>query len=184
MSLVTYTSPLSAVNPKVWWKNQALHARTPLLLQILCLFLWRQEVIADPRRQLLIIERRIAWFFPSKRMIRFKDISHLDYSYDSLATSWNFFGETTDAVESFKVGLVLEDREEISLMSFRGGGSAQTGMRGVFLGDSVVDVRGNQEEKSRRYIDHLQEVTGKGLSKQRTFFKRDDSGRPSRTKYE
>jgi hypothetical protein len=172
MSLITVTSPLSAINPKVWWEGPALCARTAMLLQILSLFSWCKTVSVNPRAKTVSIQWRYLWLLRHRRAIHFNDISHLDYQYSSLMTGWNWMGQETDAVESYTVALVLESREEVTLMRFRGEGARHTGWGGVLLGDSIIDVEGDQQARSLNFIDSLQELTGKGLSKPRgTFLK-------------
>jgi hypothetical protein len=172
MSLVTVTSPLSAINPRVWWEGPTLCARTALILQLLCLFFWSKEIRVNPRAKTVSIQRRYLWFLRHRRAIHFNDISHLDYQYSSLMTGWNWMGQETDALESYTVALVLESREEVTLMRFRGEGSRHTGLGGVLLGDSLIDVEGDQQARSLNFVDALRDVTGKGLSKPRgTFLK-------------
>jgi hypothetical protein len=170
--MVVWTSPLSAVNPRVWQDKEVLCARTSLLLQVLCLFFWCKTVRVNPRSRTVSVQWRYLWFLRHQRAIHFKHISHLDYRYSSLATEINWLGDTTDAVESYAVALVLEDRSEVTLMKFRGEGARTTGLAGVLLGDSLIDVQGDQGDKSLRYIDALQEITGKGLSKPLNYFKK------------
>lgn len=164
---------MSAVNPRVWHDGEVLCARTALLLQILSLFFWCKSVQVNPRSRTVSIQWRYLWFLRHHKAIHFNQISHLDYRYSSLATGINWMGDTTDALESYTVALVLEDRSEVTLMKFRGEGARTTGLGGVLLGDSLIDVQGDQGDKSLSYIDALQEATGKGLSKpQRTFLRR------------
>lgn len=165
MSLGVLTSPLSAINPKIWFADGVLHARTNLLLQILCLFFWKKRVEVDPATSTIRIYKRYLWILESTTEISFSEISHLEYRYGSLTTSWDLFGNSLDRVEAFTVDLALHDQSEVRLLSFRGDGAVRTGMIGVALGDSVIDAQGDQEQRSLAYIDFLQELTGKGLSK-------------------
>jgi hypothetical protein len=165
MSFVTVTSRFSAVNPKVWIDEGVLHARTNLFLQLLCLFLWRKTVVVDPRARLLTVSWRYLWFFQRTGEIAFDDITHFEYRYASVATSWSWFGQVHDSLEQFTIDAALNDNTEMRLFSFRGEGAHNTGALGVLMGDSVFDVQGDQEKRSLAYIDLLQEFTGKGLTR-------------------
>ncbi len=165
MSLVQVTSRLSAVNPKVAFDDGVLTARTNLFLQVLSLFLWKKTVVVDAAASTVIIKRRYLWLIERVTEVPFSDISHIEYRYASLTTSWDMLGNAHDALERFTVDLALHDGEEERLFSFRGEGAKSTGPVGVFLDDSVVDVRGDQAERSLSYVDLLMELTGKGLSK-------------------
>lgn len=183
MSLFEITSPLHAINPKVWNEGRSLHAKTARTIQLLLLGFWCKTVVVDPVQERILITKRYLWFLKSESAYRFSEVSHFDYGFSSLATSWSIFGEATDQVESYSVALVLHNRKEVPLLAFRGEGSIRTGMSGVLLhGDSFIDLQGDQGQKSLRYIDLIQDLTGKGLSKPSMYFNR--SGlRPPKTRY-
>lgn len=171
MSLVTVTSPLAALTPKVWWDEGRLCARTSRVWQTALLGSWCQEVIADPEQRVVIIRRRYLWLATSTLEVPFDAISHIEYRHASMATDWFggsrrsvLYGAKSDGVESYSISLALRDRDEIHLFSFQGEDSVHTGAVGVLLGDAIVDVRGDQQESSLSYIDALQAVTQKGLS--------------------
>jgi hypothetical protein len=165
MSLVTITSPLSAIAPRVWWDGPRLCARTSLFWQGVSLGAWRREVVVDPDDRAVWITTRRFWVSTDEVRVAFDSISHIEYRYGGLTTGWNAFGQAHDGLESFSVALALHDRSEIPLFSFQGEGSHATGATGVLLGDSLVDVRGDQQEQSLSFIDSLQQLTGKGLSR-------------------
>lgn len=165
MSLITVTSPVHAFAPKVWWEEDRLHARTSAVVQALALGTVRKEVVVDPKAREVVVRTRYAWFFPRETVIPFDAISHISYGHAGITTSWNQWGQAHDGVESFSIALVLHDRDEVHLFSFAGEGAKATGALGVMLGDDIVDIRGDQEEKSLSYVDALMELTGKGLSK-------------------
>jgi hypothetical protein len=165
MSFVTVTSRFSAVNPKVWIDGDALHARTNLFLQLLCLFFWCKTVVVDRRARVMTIHWRYFWFLRRTGDIAFDDITHFEYRYGSIATAWSWFGHVHDSLEQFSIDAALTDRTEMRLFSFRGQGAHQTGAVGVLLGDSAIDFQGDQGARSLAYIDLLQEFTGKGLSR-------------------
>ena len=171
MSLVTVTSPLHAIGPHVWWDEGRLCARTSRFWQGATLGAWRKEVVVDPGTRTVAIHTRTFWLAKGTVEVPFDAISHVAYRHGGFATAWigglrgsSLQGTATDGVESYSVALALHDRDEIHLFSFMGDDSHQTGVAGVLLGDSIVDVRGDQQERSLRYVDALLELTGKGLS--------------------
>ncbi|MFO0615473.1 MAG: hypothetical protein U0414_22965 [Polyangiaceae bacterium] len=169
MSLITVTSPLSALNPKVWVEEGRLHARTNLFLMILCLFFWQRTVIVDRRERTVLVRSRFLWLLENTRVIPFSEIDHLYYRYNRVSTGWDMMGRDTDSLESFSVGLSLEDGSEVNLLAFRGDGTGMTGVSGVLMGDSLVDTEGDQEGASLGFVDQLQRFTGKSLGKRRRF---------------
>jgi hypothetical protein len=136
-----------------------------LLSQVLLLGSSCRRVVVDPRSDTITLKTRSLWFFRKTVTLRYSDISHFEYRYGSLATSWDFLGNVHDSLESYSVSAALHRGEEVYLISFRGAGSAQTGALGVLLGDSVVDFQGDQGSRSLGFIDALQAFTGIGLSK-------------------
>lgn len=165
MGFLEVTSPFSAVNPKVSFEDGVLRARTNLFLQVLSLFSWNKRVVVDAEARTITVKRRYLWILQSETEIGFDDISHIEYRYGSLTTSFDWLGNAQDVLESFSVDLALHDGSEHRLFSFRGDGARSTGAVGVLLGDSLVDYQGDQAKRSLSYVDALQELTGKGLSK-------------------
>ena len=165
MSLVTVTSPLHSLSPKVWMEGDTLIAETSTLSKVLLLGASKRRVLVDPHAETITLETRSLWALHNSQVIRFSDLSHFEYRYGSMATSWDFLGNIHDSLEAYSVSAALNDRSEVYLISFRGAGSAQTGAVGVLLGDSIVDYQGDQGSRSLGFIDALQELTGKGLSK-------------------
>ncbi len=164
LSLRTFQSSWGAISPKVWNEGRTLYARTALLWMLLTLFAWRKEVRVNAVSKTILIQWRILWLFKKERAIHFKDISHLDYSFGSMSTAWDWFGNSHDQIESYRVGLVLNNRDEIHLFSFMGEGAINTGLIGVLAGDSLYDIQGDQGDRSLGYIDALRAATNKELS--------------------
>jgi hypothetical protein len=119
----------------------------------------------------VVIERRWFWLFSRKRVIPFRMIRRIAYDYESTATSLRqgFDGATVgDEIERFDVGLVICTRtdvpeshvhlyeEHVPLVRFQGEGQ----MPGFAL---TVDLQGQQEARSREFVDRLQALTGIGF---------------------
>jgi hypothetical protein len=165
MSLVTVTSSASSLSPKVWVEDDRLIAETSTLSQVLLLGASKRRVEVDPYRNTLTLQTRSFWLLRRSVTLSLHDISHFEYRYGSMATSWDFLGNVHDSLESYSVSASLHRGEELYLISFRGAGSAQTGVLGVLMGDSAVDFQGDQGSRSLGFIDALQAFTGIGLSK-------------------
>ncbi|MFO0553392.1 MAG: hypothetical protein U0271_33720 [Polyangiaceae bacterium] len=164
MGYLVVESGFSALNPKVWFDEGKMLARTNLLFQVLSLASWCKHVEVDPKARVVTVRRRFLWLLERTTEVPFAEISHIAYRYGSLATSWDILGRVHDSLESYSIALVLTDGSEVSLFSFRGEGSASTGLSGMLLGDSLIDYQGNQGARSLAYIDALQELTERGLS--------------------
>jgi hypothetical protein len=166
MSFVLVTSPALALSPKVWFVDGCLHARTSLLSQVLMLGFAGRTVVADSKRRMLTITSRFFWILESKTELRFDEISHFDYRFGSLATSWDLWGKVHDSLESYSITAVRKNRTEEHVLSFRGEGSASTGLAGVILGsDDPIDYEGDQGASSLGYLESLQSITRKGLGR-------------------
>jgi hypothetical protein len=169
MSLYYRRSSLLSLSPSVEVDElDRLVARSPLLVGVLTLFSFARTVTIDRKRRVVQLETRYLWLARSKRVVRFDEISHLSYRYHSLPTSFGFLG-VKDRVESFAVGLVLQDESNVHVFDFSGEGHGDpTGIMGVLLdGDSLVDFAGTQEAQSLSFVELLMKVTGKGLSRDR-----------------
>lgn len=164
MGFIVVESSFSALNPKVWFDDGKLCARTNLFLQVLSLGSWKKLVEVDPQARRVTIHRRFLWILERTVEISFDEISHIAYRHGSIATSWDILGNVHDSLEAFSVDLVLHDKSEARLFSFRGEGAHSTGVTGMLLGDSLIDHQGDQGARSLAYVDAIQELTGKGLS--------------------
>lgn len=165
MSLVAITSPLAALNPKVWTEDGQLRARTNLFIQILCLFFWQRTVIVDRRERTILVRNRFLWLLERTHVYAFGDLSHIDYKFSSMSTGWDMFGRDTGSLEKFIVSVTTREGEPIELFAFRGDGTGMTGVTGVMLGDSLVDYEGDQAGKSLGFVEQLQRFTGLSLGK-------------------
>jgi hypothetical protein len=166
MSLYEVKSGLLALGPRVWHQGGRIYVRTNLLLQVLALGSYTRTVVVDPEMRRVDVGVRHVWVWARHRFIPFAHIDHIDYRYGSLGTDFGLFHGTTDRVERFLVELVLDDGERVPVASFRGEGSAMTGLGGVvFSRDSVIDYAGNQEDTSRALVDLLVEAIGVPLGK-------------------
>jgi hypothetical protein len=166
MSLLEVKSGLLALSPRIWQKSGRLHVSTNWLLQLLTLGSYARTVIIDRKRRRIEVGVRFLWAWTRHRLIPFASIDHIGYRYGSVATSLSSIdAEPTDRVERFVVELVLDGGERVRVASFRGEGSEMTGLGDVLLGDSLVDHAGDQEERSRSFIEQLMDITGLPLGK-------------------
>lgn len=162
MSLYEYTGK-SWISPKFWVDGKVLHARTSLLVQVLWLFSYCRRVEVNKRRQRITVTTRWLWFIKTAKEISFARIDYIETKFSSMATSWSMFAGATDQFEKFSIILHLQrPRGRYTLIDFRGEGSVSTGWKGVLIGgDSLIDVRGDQEESFQSYYELLREFTEK-----------------------
>ncbi len=165
MSLFVWRLPGLAMGPKFRAKDGQLRSRSNLVLCFLTLGLYFKRVVVDSQRKFVRIRRRVLWFMRFERQVQFSESKRIDYSYQETATSWNSLGWTQDAIDTFKVSLVLHDESWVKLWTFVGEGSGETGLMGVWMGDDEVDFEGSQQEDSLYFVELLQYFTGKPLSR-------------------
>ena len=167
MSLFEVKSSAFTLGPRVWHQGGRIYIRTSLLLRVLALGSYARTVVVDPAMRRVEVGVRHVWAWSRHRLIPFARIDHIDYRYGGLPTDLGLFnGVTIDRVERFLVELVLDDGERVPVASFRGEGSAMTGLGGVvFSGDSLIDYAGNQDDSSRSLVDVLIEAIGVPLGK-------------------
>jgi hypothetical protein len=133
--------------------------RTHALLRLLSLWSYDYEVSFDMVRKQIVISKRTLWFLRKTRTIPFSQVRRIQNDYASMGTSWDYSLQRNAAVESFTVSLVLaKDEEIIPVARFRGRGSVMRGWTGVLMGDSLVDVEGNQQDASKLFAEELEQV--------------------------
>ena len=161
MSFFTATSSFLSLKPKIRVDGDRLFTRTCVLVQLLSLLGYYRSLEVDQRTHTIEIYTRRFWLFSDTRTIQFSEVSHLDYDFSSLMTSWSILGDTHDQLESFHVALVLHQKgEKVELFSFMGEGSQETGLIGVMLGDSVLDFQGSQQKESLKFATLLADFIG------------------------
>ncbi len=166
MSLFEVKSSALTLGPRVWHQGGRIYIRTNLLLQVLALGSYARTVVVDPEMRRVDVGVRHVWAWARRRFIPFARVDHIDYRYGGLPTAFGLFHGATDRVERFLVELVLDDGERVPVASFRGEGSAMTGLGGVlFSGDSLIDHAGNQDDSSRALVDVLIDAIGVPLGK-------------------
>lgn len=164
MSLIVPTFGIFSIKPKFWEREGVLHSRSSLFVQLIFLFSYKKTVTVDPLAKEVTIRHRFLWVFRIVKRVSFHEITRIDYSFASWGTSWNRLGERRDQQENFNISLILRGDKYVSLWDFMGEGSVADGIRGMLLGDSLVDFSGNQEDASRRYVTLVKKYTGKTLT--------------------
>ena len=161
MSLLTLTSGIFAIKPKVSVQDNVIQARTPLIVQFVLLFSYSKHVRVDPATRTIQITRRWLWIINNLKIISFDRVSHILYDIGSFGTSWSFFTNEglgrTDEVERYKVGLALKNPpKNLWLFGFTGEGAVETGWVGTIFGDDdAIDCRGDQDEASYNFLNLL-----------------------------
>jgi hypothetical protein len=166
MSLFVYESSWLSIEPRVWVEDDKLRGRASFLLRMLSLFSYDRLLTVDRAARMVTVESRVFWFYRRSHTVKFDQIERIDYKFASLTTSWSYWVGRTDQLESFSVGLIIEgERDPLHIFSFRGEGAVNTGIAGIFFGDSLFDGQGTQESSSRRFVEELSRFTGASLSR-------------------
>lgn len=134
-----------------------------LFISFMTLGLSLKRVEIDTMRKEFRFRRRLMWFIQKNNILPFNTLSHLEYAYKSIGTSWGWsfsgYGRQ-DEVEVFTLSVVDQDGKQFPLCSYHGEGSVDTGWSGVLLGDdSSLDLSGTQEGESRQLVDMIKAIT-------------------------
>jgi hypothetical protein len=151
------------VRPRIERSGRLLSIVTPWLLQVLTAFAYRREVRVDGVTQTIAIDERAFWFVRRLRLVRFRDVARVTYSFSSATTSWDFLGRAHDRVESFTLGVELQGSSEVVRIARFVGEGAVGSVSTWLLGDDLVDIEGTQEDESRALVTELCERIGVGL---------------------
>lgn len=162
MSLYTASSSFLTLRPKVREEPPLLVITTGFLTSLLTLGLKRRRVEIDTLRKEIRIQSRYLWLIPEEATLSFTHLSHLEYRYDAVPTSFGLslegFGRK-DEVDIFTIAVVDRDGREFKLCSYRGEGSVHTGWTGVLLSDdSMMDFTGTQEGESRQLVNMIKAI--------------------------
>ena len=113
MSLLTLTSGIFAVKPKVSVQDHIIYARTSLIVQFVTLFSHSKHVRIDRSTRTIQVSTRWLWVISGLKIIPFDRVSHILYDIRSFGTSWSFWTDEglgrTDEIERYKVGLALKN---------------------------------------------------------------------------
>ena len=165
MSLRVVTSSLLAIKPKCWMRDGKFYSRSHLGLAACGLGLFWKRVVVDPEAAVVRVSRRVAWLYTYRREIGFNEVRRIDYTCESIPTGFDLFFGVTNDFDRFRIGLELKDRSVSRLWTFYGEGSVQTGWAGTLLGgDEFVDLAGDQEDASERFVRVLSVMMEKPLS--------------------
>ncbi len=164
-----YRSRFLAICPKVRDEGDELIACTSIAGWLLSLTLIYRRVTVDARRKVVVISRRLFWFFKSAKAIPFEYIQEIDYGYED----WSPFtslGLTGDSKDCFSVNLRLVDDSTVHLFDFLGEGEFEPGVLNPlfslrwYLAKMLLAFCGSQEESSRQFVDRLEKLIGVKVS--------------------
>lgn len=170
MSLYVVTSRWLALKPRVSVLDDRIVIRPSILASLLWLFSYSRVVVIDRPRREILVRTRILWLFVARRAIPFSRVSSIDTGYHATETSWNIFREAEDTIETYSIVLTLDDPfEKQTIYEATGEGARETGLLGVFLGDSIADAQGDQENHFQWTLDRIREYVGAGSLQERTM---------------
>lgn len=113
----------------------------------LCYFLAIfHKVILDPAERMISIHHRKWWFYKRTHFVPYDLVEEVGFICNNIPELCGdpFWG---DRYEIVWLALQITDSDEfIKLIPVEGEGSKETGILGVLLGDSIVDLRGDHAE--------------------------------------
>jgi hypothetical protein len=160
-----YRSRFLAICPIVKNQDNQLIASTSYAGWLLMLTLIYRQVIVDAGRKVVVIQRRLLWFFKSSMTIPFEHIQEIEYRYED----WGVFtslGLTGGSKDCFSVKLRLVDDSQVHLFNFLGEGDLETGAINPlfslrwYLAKVLLAFCGTQEDASRQFVDQLEKLIG------------------------
>ncbi|MGA2061392.1 MAG: hypothetical protein ABSG67_12990 [Thermoguttaceae bacterium] len=164
-----YRSRFLAICPKVKDEGDELIACTSLAGWLLSLTLIFRRVDVDAQRKVVVINRRLFWFFKSAKVIPFGQIQEINYEYEDLGP-FTSLGLTGDSKDCFSVNLRLVDDSTVHLFNFLGEGDFEPGLMNPlfslrwYLAKMFLAFCGSQEETSRQFVDRLEKLIGVKVS--------------------
>ena len=166
---ILYRSRFLAVCPRVIDEGDELIACTSIAGWLLSLTAIYRQVTVDSRQKVVVLNRRLFWFFKSRKIIPFERIQSIDYEYED----WGMFtalGFTGDSKDCFSVSLRLMDDSKVHLFNFLGEGDFEPGVLNplfslrLYLAKMLLAFCGSQEENSRHFVDRLEKLIGVRVS--------------------
>jgi hypothetical protein len=164
-----YRSRFLAICPKIRDEGEELIACTSLAGWLLSLTLIYRQVTVDARRKMVVLSRRLFWFFKSEKTVPFEHIQSIDYEYED----WNPFtslGLVGDSKDCYSVKLRLVDDSKVHLFNFLGEGDFEPGIMNPlfslrwYLAKILLAFCGSQEETSREFVNRLEKMIGVRVS--------------------
>lgn len=167
------TIPLLSIGPAVDVDPHTIHARTSVLMLLLTVGAWRDDILIDSRTRTVRIRRTRFYGFTSTRTIGFDEIAEVAYSMLGDRHGSVLTGER-EGGEVFDIALTLHSGEEVPLLRFSGDGEyvADVSLPFEAIQDRIhesTDVRGNQQELSLGFVELLTHRLGVPLGSSRYF---------------
>ena len=156
------SSRLLSVCPRIKKAGRRLVASTAWTLRLLTLGTLYRQVVVDPKKEVVLLQRRYLWLFVRRRRIPFHFIKAVTYGYQDLAVGepWTW---AHDSYDLFRVGLRLHDLEDVHLFFFYGDGTFTNDgplPDWLYWDDYLFDLCGTQEQESGAFVELLGKMIG------------------------
>ena len=154
-----------SIGPRITKKNGKLVVRTAMFWRILTLGLDSKIMTVDPVATTIHLKRRLFWFFPSERTLRFDEIKRINYSHSD-GNIFTAMGATGDSIDRYMVRLELRRGGTVHLFNWTGDGGFQVGAgrpEWMHWKDLTFDAVGSQAKQSKVFVTLLSELTGAPL---------------------
>ncbi|MEQ8821251.1 MAG: hypothetical protein RLY93_13505 [Sumerlaeia bacterium] len=147
---------LFSVGPKVWKENHCLCARTSLPFAMMTGGLAWKSMVADPHSRTVTVRHQDLWLIPHKWVVPFHDINEIMYTYKDARpmAGWG----AGDAIDSYSVGLKLQNADVIHLFRWIGEGEFDNSSYlpdWFYWKDFYFDVTGTQQKESLVFFELL-----------------------------
>ena len=164
MSLRTISLRLLTIRPRISFDRDCLRVADSRWVRAIRLGLAARQTEFHFDRGVMEHRVRRLWFRPREWLVPFSELSHIEYGYRSVGTSWGWGAGgigRQDELDVFTVSVVAKSGRAYPVCAFYGEGAVETGWIGTLLGDdALADLSGSQEAESRQFVRALSRGLG------------------------
>lgn len=145
-----------STGPRVTREGDRLVARSSRLRTVLTVGAFHRTMIACPARRSIDVTTRWLWAFGKTRCVSFDAVREVAYRYENLMPLSSFIA--ADAIDCYRVALVLHDGDEVPLFSWVGQGMFENNSYWpdwMYWQDLLVDFTGTQTSESLGFYEML-----------------------------
>lgn len=145
-----------STGPRVTREGECLIARSSRLRLLLTLGAFRRTMVACPRERRIEIATTWLWGIRRLRVVPFDAVREVAYRYENLMPLSSI--SATDAIDCYRIALVLDDRDEVPLFSWVGQGMFENNSYWpdwMYWQDLLIDFTGTQTSESMAFYEML-----------------------------
>lgn len=156
---------LLSLTPRISKGSGKIVATSDFRIRLLSLGAFYRNVTLDLASSCVVITSRSFWLHRRRRTISFGEVEAVTYDYDDV-NNRSLWSNAHDAYDWFSVGLRTKDGASVHLFHFLGDGNfTHDGALPdwIYLQNYLFDSSGDQEMRSREYVDLISNVLNVGV---------------------